>query len=175
MEVFREIAGYEGRYQIGSRGTLWSELAKKPLRPNTDKYGYQYYVLCVNGERKTEKAHRLVAAAFLPNENALPSVNHKDENKANNSVENLEWCDTSYNNGYGSRNKRIGESQINHPAFSKTVLCVETGEIFASAHEAARRTGINRGNIGSACLCRPKHNTAGGYHWRYLGGNSDVG
>lgn len=55
----------------------------------------------------------------------------------------------------------------------KTVLCVETGEVFASAHEAARRTGINRGNIGSACLCRPKHNTAGGYHWRYLGGNSD--
>jgi hypothetical protein len=75
-----------------------------------------------------------------------------------------------YNNRYGTRGRRIGESQINHPAFSKKVLCVETGEVFVSMHEAARRTGINRANIGSACLGRPKHGTAGGYHWKYVGG-----
>lgn len=167
MEVFKDVAGYEGQYKIGNRGTLWSEISHKKLRPNTDKYGYEYYVLCVNGKRKTVKAHRLVAMAFLPNENNLPSVNHKDENKVNNAVENLEWCDVLYNNRYGSRNRRIRESQINHPAFSKKVLCVETGEVFASAHEASRRTGINRGNIGSACIGRKKHSTAGGYHWRF--------
>lgn len=140
MEVFRDVVGYEGQYKIGSCGTLWSERSRKVLRPNTDKDGYGYYVLCVNGKRKTIKTHRLVATAFLPNENNLPSVNHKDEDKLNNAVENLEWCDVAYNNRYGTRGQRISESQINHPAFSKKVLCVETGEVFASTHEAARRT-----------------------------------
>lgn len=170
MEVFRDVVGYEGQYKIGSCGTLWSERSRKVLRPNTDKDGYGYYVLCVNGKRKTIKTHRLVATAFLPNENNLPSVNHKDEDKLNNAAENLEWCDAAYNNRYGTRGRRIGESQINHPAFSKKVLCVETGEVFVSIHEAARRTSINRANISSACLGRPKHGTAGGYHWKYVGG-----
>lgn len=75
------------------------------------------FYLCVNlwndGEQKTMRVHRLIALAFLPNPNGLPEVNHKDENKTNNCVSNLEWCDHQYNNSYGSkRGKMVGERNI---------------------------------------------------------------
>lgn len=68
MEVFRDVVGYEGKYKIGSCGTLWSERSRKVLRPNTDKDGYGYYVLCVNGKRKTVKAHRSGQSRLLRKE-----------------------------------------------------------------------------------------------------------
>ena len=163
MEVFRDVVGYEGQYKIGSCGTLWSERSRKVLRPNTDKDGYGYYVLCVNGKRKTIKTHRLVATAFLPNENNLPSVNHKDEDKTNNNVNNLEWCSAKYNVNYGSRTEKA----------SKKVICVTTGKVFKSIAEASKYYNL-RGNHISAC-CKGKLKSCGKHPitgeklvWKYL-------
>lgn len=75
-----------------------------------------------NCNGKTTLAHRFVAEAFIPNPQNLPCVNHKNENKTDNRVENLEWCDYEYNMNYGTRNKRIAKSQKNHPSKSKKSL-----------------------------------------------------
>ena len=107
--------------------------------------------------------HRLVAEAFLSNERNSPQINHKDENRKNNSVSNLEWCDAKYNLEYGSRSGRVTR------ALSKPVLQVsKSGKViarFLSAMEAGRRTGIRQGSI-SHC-CNKERKTAGGYRWEF--------
>ena len=85
-----------------------------------------------NGKVKAELIHRLVAIAFIPNPNELPQVNHKDENKDNNCADNLEWCDTKYNNTYGTRLYRAAES------CKKPIYCVELDKVFDSGTEAAK-------------------------------------
>ena len=85
--------------------------------------GYLAVVLCENGKRKTFLVHRLVAQAFIPNPNNLPQVNHKDEDKTNNTVENLEYCDQFYNNIYGTRIQRTVDVLINHHRCNALVLC----------------------------------------------------
>ena len=99
-----------------------------------------------------------MAEAFIPNPDELPEVNHKDENRNNNCVDNLEWCDKTYNNNYGNHTTR----------FCKLVLCVETKIIYSSSHEASRQTGVNRGNICNVCRNHKYNKTAGGYHWKYV-------
>jgi hypothetical protein len=129
--------------------------------------GYKCVPLCKNGKQKWHKVHRLVATAFIPNEKNLPCVNHKDENKLNNSANNLEWCDYLYNNSYGNNAplKRMKE------AITKRVCMYDTnGNLvaeFESAAEAQRRTGIKQSNISHCCLGRPYFRTAGGYVWKF--------
>ena len=106
--------------------------------------GYLAVVLCENGKRKTFLVHRLVAQAFIPNPNNLPQVNHKDEDKTNNTVENLEYCDQFYNNIYGTRIQRTVDVLINHPKLSRTILQInaETNEVlkeFPSIAEVQRQ------------------------------------
>lgn len=79
-------------YFVSEDGRVWSVRTQKVLRPATDKSGYHYYVLCVNGERKTVKAHRLVGMAFIPNDEKKPTINHKNGIRTDNRVENLEWA-----------------------------------------------------------------------------------
>lgn len=107
--------------------------------------------LCKDGEQKNYLVHRLVAEAYLPNPNDLPLINHKDENKENNALPNLEWCTYEYNNSYGSRNK--------------SVYCEELNRTFDGAHAAARELNLNQSNI-TQC-CKGTRKTCGGYHWRY--------
>lgn len=112
-----------------------------------------YYYVDLQGKRRL--VHRLVAEAFIDNPDDLPEVNHKDEDKVNNSVENLEWCDSKYNANYGTRNKRRG----------KPIQCIETGIIYWGAREMERQTGIKHNNIAKAIKNGIK---TGGYHWKYV-------
>lgn len=130
-EEWRDIVGYEGLYQVSNLGrikSLGNDKTKKEkiLKPQLYKNGYYRIWLYKNGNKKRYLVHRLVALAFIPNSNNLPCVNHKDEDKSNNSVENLEWCSVSYNINFGNRNKLVGEINViklkNHKLLSKPVL-----------------------------------------------------
>lgn len=115
-------------------------------------------------------AHRFVAECFIPNPNNLPEINHKDENKLNNCVDNLEWCDRKHNINYGTRNKRMAESQKNHPSKSKKVLqFTKDGEFvkeWKSIHEIERQLGYFVQGISDCCLGKRK--SYKGCIWRYL-------
>ena len=118
-EIWRPIEGYEGLYEVSNLGRVRSldrffyRLHKgKVLSPTKDRYGYLTVTLNYNGKSKTIKIHRLVAQAFLPNPDNLPQVNHKDEVKSNNCVDNLEWCSAKYNVNFGTRQERYRNTML---------------------------------------------------------------
>lgn len=150
----KDIKGYEGLYAITSCGKVWSHRAQKFLKPQKDRYGYLHVNLYKDGKAKKYKIHRLVAEAYIPNPENKPQVNHKDENKEHNYVNNLEWMTSKENNNYGNHDTR------------KSVYCVELDKVFSSTTEAARQLGIFQSNI-SAC-CHGERKTCGGYTWRYI-------
>ena len=131
--------------------------------------------------QKKIQVHKLVAQAFISNPLHLPEVNHKSEVKSENHVSNLEWCDRSYNNNYGTRTKRAISKMVQHPNWiashekcgkpKKTVLQFTlNGEFVAeypSTREASRQAKIAQSSISSCCNGRKSHNTAGGYLWKY--------
>ena len=112
--IWKDISGYEGLYKVSNTGEIYSMRENKNLSLSKDRYGYEQIILYKNGESKTYKVHRLVALAFIPNPDPIkyPIINHKDENKANNNVENLEWCNYQYNNTYGTILERRKETVI---------------------------------------------------------------
>ena len=147
----KDVAGYEGLYAVTNCGKVWSYKNKRFLKPQKKRDGYLEVYLYKGGERKHYIIHRLVAMAYIPNPDNLPQVNHKDENKENNALPNLEWCTNEYNNNYGSH--------------SKPVFCIELNRTFTGARAAARELGLNQSSI-SRC-CKGKRKTCGGYHWRF--------
>lgn len=160
-EIFKDIEGYEQLYQISNQGTVKSlgndkTRKEKILIPTNNKDGYLYVGLSKQGKRKNYYIHRLVAEAFLDNSNNLPEVNHKDENKTNNNLDNLEFCDRKYNINYGTRTQKI----------SKQVMCVETGVVYSSTMEVERQLGYFQTYIAS--VCNGKHKTAYKFHWCYV-------
>ena len=157
-EELKDIKDYEGLYAITRDGDVWSYKSNKFLKHKLAR-GYHQVILCKEGKGKTYYIHRLVAKVFIPNPDNLPQVNHKDEDKSNNCVENLEWCDVKYNINYGTRTKRAAKKQ------SIPVYCEELNRTFNSQVEAAKELGLNRCNIVSCC--KGKRKTTGGYHWRY--------
>ena len=113
-EEWRDIEGYEGLYQVSNLGRVKSlnynhTKSEKILKGIPDKDGYLRVALFKNG-RKDYMVHQLVAKMFIPNPNDLPVINHKDENKQNNTTENLEWCTIAYNNSYGNRPEKVSEA-----------------------------------------------------------------
>ena len=111
------------KYEVNEKGEVRHAENKRPLKQRLNRYGYPTVVLSVShNKRQYPCVHRLVAMAFIPNPDDLPCVNHKDEDKTNNSVENLEWCDRKYNCNYGARNKRISVSHINNPLLSRRIV-----------------------------------------------------
>ncbi|MBN6885364.1 NUMOD4 motif-containing protein/HNH endonuclease [Cytobacillus horneckiae] len=110
MEIWKDISGYEGLYQVSNKGRVKSlertivrsdgqnkTIAEKILKQGTSSKGYQQINLCQNGKQKTMKIHRLVSEAFIPNPENKPQVNHSNGNKQNNYVSNLEWATNGEN------------------------------------------------------------------------------
>ena len=168
MEIWKDIKGYEGLYQISNKGRVKSlgnnkTRKEKILSPKPKSNGYIEVKLCKKGEKpKPFLVHRLVAEHFLPNPDNLPVVNHKIDDfkhRSDNRVENLEWCTVEYNNNYGSRNEKI----------SKKIVCIETGEIFSSSKDVINRMFNGKGHFDtiSKC-CLGKRKSAFGYHFKFV-------
>ena len=183
IEIWKDIQGYEGFYQVSNlgrvksverdkflpNGTFHSHLKEKILAPFLNNKGYSSVKLCKNGKKKAILIHRLVAEAFLPNPENKSQINHKDEVKSNNAVDNLEWCTSVYNNNFGTRKERQIQNRRNyklgnHPK-AKPVFCEELNKKFDCIASAQEELGINRSCVGKAC--RGERNTAGGFHWRF--------
>lgn len=139
----------------------WVYKNGKFLKPYNDRYS----LLCImnKGHKKCYSIHRLVAEAFIPNPNNLPCVNHKNENKLDNRVENLEWCTHKYNSNYGTSPKRIAEKRskkVNQYTLDGTLV-----KTWGSCHEIERETGFKFRCISKVCTHKQK--TAYGYKWEY--------
>ena len=183
MEEWRDIKGYEGLYQVSNLGrvkSLGNSKSKKEkiLKPYSN-IGYFHVILSKEGIHKNCRVHRLVAEAFIPNLNNYKEVNHKDEDKENNSSYNLEWCDRKYNNNYGTRTQRFSESMkgkykgSKNPAARK-VQCITTGKKFNCIKEASEYYYVDKHSIGECC--KGKYKSAGKHPitgekliWKYIG------
>lgn len=176
-EIWKAVVGYEGKYEVSSLGRVRSVpryirnsvgsltfVDGKILSAYKDKVGYMHVILSDSDYKiKRWTVHRLVAFAFLENPNNLPVVNHKDENKSNNCVENLEWCSQSYNLSYRDGQKKRRQQKIE--MYDRV-----TGEYiktFNSIAEASEEVGIGYSTISAVASGRYGHHTAGGYKWRY--------
>ena len=155
--MFKEITNYSN-YLIYDDGRVYSKYSRKFLTPRVTDSGYLTVDLYSQHQRKNFRIHRLVAQTFLPNPMNLPEINHKDENKQNNHVDNLEWCDSKYNINYGTRSKKMKTNK------SKKIRCIETNIIYPSIKEAQQQLHIF--NISQ--VCHGKQTTAGGYHWEFI-------
>lgn len=176
IEIWKYIKGYENLYQISNLGRVKSmgngnssNSKERILKPTTNNKGYLYIGLCKDGKVKYYLVHRLVANSFIDNPDNYNEVNHINEDKTDNRVNNLEWCSREYNINYGSRIERARNSNINHPSTSKPIYSVNktTNEIiyYQSINDAERITGIYSSNI---CSClKGKLKSTGGYKWHY--------
>ena len=169
-EQWLDISGYEGLYQISNFGRVKSFYFKNPriLKPHKVK-GYSNVELYKNKKKKQFYIHRLVMENFCPIENMnVLDVNHKDEDKSNNHISNLEWMTHKDNLNYGSRAEKVRmKMQGKNSSRSKKVRCIEKNVIYEALREAERQLGIPATNISKAC--KGKIKTAGGYHWEYVG------
>ena len=166
-ENWTDIITHKGLYQISDLGRVRNHRGRI-LKGYTNSKGYQMVHLRTKDSNKLYSIHRLVAIHFIPNPDNLPEVNHKDEDKANNRADNLEWCTTKYNSNYGTRNKRVAKTKRNNTYNTKPVKCIELNKTYPSTREAARQTGIDCSQISAVCNHKKNYKTAGGYHWRYV-------
>lgn len=176
-EIWENVNGYSN-YQVSNLGRVksknWEIKAKiknnskiirkgKILKPI--KYGNYYAVDLVDnfGKIKRTLIHRLVAQAFIPNPNNLPCVNHKNEVKTDNKVENLEWCTHKYNCNYGTRNEKI-KDKLGKPVYqiNKDGLIIK---YYKSISEAARSVDRNITCIYDCCIGKQK--TSAGFYWKF--------
>ena len=167
QEIWKPIKDYEGIYEVSNLGRIKTlsrtingrKMPEKIKKLDKTKQGYLRIELSKNKINKKYSVHRLVAQTFIDNANNYPCINHKDENKMNNNVDNLEWCTHLYNNLYNNKHKRnckkIKQLDENYNIIN----------IFESINEASEETNIIRTEI-SNCLNK-RQKTAGGYHWQY--------
>lgn len=154
-----QIAGFPN-YQIDEFGNVFNSKGIK-LKPEVTNKGYLRVSLSNEiVKHKRFSVHRLVAEAFIPNPNNLPQVNHKDENKQNNYVGNLEWSTALDNLNYSGV---IDKASI---AKERKVKCVTTGKVYKSLKEAADEFGLHHSNLVACCNGRRK--TCGGMIWKYV-------
>lgn len=191
-EEWRDVVGYEGLYQVSNKGRVRSLNYRQKnethiIRLCLNNKGYLMAGLTKDGHLKTIVVHRLVAKAFIPNPNKLPQINHKDEVKTNNTVDNLEWCTNKYNHDYGTHNERVGlsntgkkrsqESIKNYKKcqdykrdnYAKRILQYDLNGILIKewrcAFDIEKDLGLSQNNIRTCCNYKAK--TCGGFIWRY--------
>ena len=152
-KIWKDILNYEKIYKISNFGEIYSIKNNMILKPVL-KNGYSYVSLNKNGKCKTFRVHKLVAMAFIPNPNDLPCINHKDENKLNNRVDNLEWCTYKYNNNYGKKREEIYQMNINGEILRK----------WKNVKEASKTLKISESGIRKCINYDGK--TSGGYKWK---------
>lgn len=170
VETFLSVPGYEGLYEISNLGNVKSLRTGRIMKKPKNNVGYETVCLTKDKKQNTYLIHRLVALAFIPNPNGLPEINHKDEVKTNNCVENLEWCTREYNLNYGGYSDRMSKALLQKNPNRKRVSCydIETGELiktYDSITEAAHDINVSY-NALDTCL-RGLTKTCKKMAWRY--------
>ena len=173
-EVWKDIPDFPG-YQASNTGkikvlshTIHTDCGRGPYsytvpeRIMSTSIRSRYYCVTLqkNGKYKNELVHRLIAKTFLENPNNLPQVNHKDENKLNNNLENLEWCTRKYNMNYGT-----GKQRSKMKRRRRVVQYIDNyAKEWESINTAARGCNVSAGSIKSAC---DRGHRCCNYYWRY--------
>ena len=181
-EIWKDIKGYEGLYQVSNLGRVKS-LDKiivtidrknrcqkgKILKLQISKYGYNVITLWNNNISKQFKVHRLVAIAFIPNPNNLPQINHIDEDKLNNKIDNLEWCTALENNHHSNIAKRrhLAGTEASKKPVSQYEINGTLVANYESASEASRKIGKPQGRSSICKCCNGQLNTYNGYIWKW--------
>ena len=158
----KDIKGYEGIYAVTSCGKVWSYKRKRFLKAEENiENGYLHVILCNKGKSKTFSIHRLVAMAYIEKCKEYNIVNHKDGNRHNNCVNNLEWCTQAYNINYSIENIRKSAQKR-----CKKCICVETMEVFESPLEIANKFNVRYYKV--TLCCRNKTEEINGLHFEYI-------
>ena len=171
QEIWKDIAGYKGMYQVSNKGNVrslsWNKTGIiRNMYLKKHKNGYLQVELAKDGVKKMYLVHRLVAESFIPNPSSLPIINHKDENKKNNNVENLEWCTFSYNSRYSIRNnpRRRTKGVMNIPVIQINVATKQETK-HDSIYELCKERKWRTSSIKDCC--EGKRKTAYGFSWQY--------
>ena len=167
-ENWKDIEGYEGLYQVSNLGRVKRVKTDRVLKGYKNTCGYLIINLCENSIVSSKKIHRLVAQAFIPNPDNKSQVNHIDEDKTNNNIDNLEWVTAKENNNHGTRNERIGKAISKLKSIPIIATNIKTGESteFYGARECARQLGLHQASITK--VLKGRYKQTGGYTFKYL-------
>ena len=164
-EVWKPVVGFEGLYEVSNKGRVRSvdrdiirsdgKVQHKKgvvLKQFITNKGYPYVMVNKDYKQHLKTVHRLVAQTFIPNPNNCPVVNHKDEDKTNNCVENLEWCTQSHNMTWNDVHKRVAQKLKGKPSKKRIpVIDLNTGVIYSSRRKANEKLHISWNHIKSMC------------------------
>jgi len=167
--MIKDIIDYEGLYKIDEFGLIYSCRKYKIMKHNIDRHGYHRIGLVNrNGKKLYKGVHRLVAQTFIPNPDNKPQVNHKDSDKSNNCVYNLEWVTSSENNihayRYGNNCKRTGNNNVKSIKIIQYDLNFKIIKEWESMNICANNLKLREGDISK--VCNDIRNTCGGYIFR---------
>ena len=198
IEEWKDIKDFEGQYRISNLGRVKSvarivtykntnqtgiefegcKICKERILKTYIRGGYEHIGLKRGSKNLNYAVHRLVAEYFIANPDNLPIINHKDENKLNNRVDNLEWCDVKYNANYGTRNERIAEKLKEKPEFYIPVLCYDLNNNFVKSYESATQAGaelkVSPSGITACCKMYEGRASAAGFKWKYAKSDIDI-